>query len=85
MGDKGHLRVDVANLARSEPDKYSGEADMSKDTLGPESSEELRRSRYVEGQTRKAEGQVIMKTCPHCKRKREVLDSSYFLDKLSDE
>ncbi|GKA08266.1 hypothetical protein Tco_0687597 [Tanacetum coccineum] len=44
--------MDVANLARAEPDKCSGEADMSKDTSGPESPEELRRSWYVEGQTR---------------------------------
>ncbi|GJX56078.1 hypothetical protein Tco_0285975 [Tanacetum coccineum] len=46
------LRVDVANLARAEPDKCFGEADMSKDTSGLESLEELRRSWYVEGQTR---------------------------------
>nr|GFA72912.1 hypothetical protein [Tanacetum cinerariifolium] len=53
MGDKGHLRVDVANLARAEPDKCSEEADMSKDTSCPESLEEFRRSWYVEGQTSK--------------------------------
>ncbi|GKB06483.1 hypothetical protein Tco_0834716 [Tanacetum coccineum] len=37
---------------RAELDKCSGEADMSKDTSGPESPEELRRSWYVKGQTR---------------------------------
>nr|GFC36830.1 hypothetical protein [Tanacetum cinerariifolium] len=44
--------VDVANLARAEPDKCSEEADMSKDTSCPKSLEEFRRSWYVEGQTR---------------------------------
>ncbi|GKG49019.1 hypothetical protein Tco_0513166, partial [Tanacetum coccineum] len=36
--------VDVANQARAEPEKCSKEADMSKDTSGLESSEELWRS-----------------------------------------
>ncbi|GKG41591.1 hypothetical protein Tco_0473342 [Tanacetum coccineum] len=44
--------MDVANLARVEQDKCSGEVDMSKDTSGPESPEELWRSWYVEGQIR---------------------------------
>nr|GEY90849.1 hypothetical protein [Tanacetum cinerariifolium] len=51
-GDKGYLRMDVANLARAETDKCSGEADMLKDTSGPESPEELWRNWYVERQTR---------------------------------
>ncbi|GKB97046.1 hypothetical protein Tco_0983183 [Tanacetum coccineum] len=45
--------VDVANLARAEPDKCSGEADMSKDTSGLESPEELRRS-WITHPVRKA-------------------------------
>nr|GEY51604.1 hypothetical protein [Tanacetum cinerariifolium]GEY74305.1 hypothetical protein [Tanacetum cinerariifolium]GFB93765.1 hypothetical protein [Tanacetum cinerariifolium] len=40
----GYLRVDVANLAQAKPEKCSEEADMSKDTSGPESPEELQRS-----------------------------------------
>nr|GEW56054.1 hypothetical protein [Tanacetum cinerariifolium] len=36
--------VDVVNLAWAEPNKCSGEADMSKDTSSPESPKELRRS-----------------------------------------
>nr|GEU89841.1 hypothetical protein [Tanacetum cinerariifolium] len=42
--DMGHLRMDVANLARAEPDKCSGEADMLKDMTDPELVEELQRS-----------------------------------------
>nr|GFA73495.1 hypothetical protein [Tanacetum cinerariifolium] len=49
--DKGHLRVDVANLAWVKPDKCSREVDMSKDTSGPKSPKEFQRSWYVEGQT----------------------------------
>ncbi|GKF74096.1 hypothetical protein Tco_0220428, partial [Tanacetum coccineum] len=36
--------MDVANLAWAEPDKCFGEADMSKDTSGLESPEELKRN-----------------------------------------
>ncbi|GJY10309.1 hypothetical protein Tco_0378494 [Tanacetum coccineum] len=43
---------EVACDTKAEPDKCFREADTSKDTSGPESPEELRRSRYIEGQTR---------------------------------
>ncbi|GJZ32426.1 hypothetical protein Tco_0577862 [Tanacetum coccineum] len=41
-----------AKLAQAKSDKYSEEAEMSKDTSDPESPEELRRGWYVEGQIR---------------------------------
>ncbi|GKD75210.1 hypothetical protein Tco_1333492, partial [Tanacetum coccineum] len=41
-----------AELARAKLDKYSGDAGMSKDVLGPKQPGELRRSWYVEGHVR---------------------------------
>ncbi|GJX60652.1 zinc finger, CCHC-type containing protein [Tanacetum coccineum] len=50
--EKKHNEETSTNLAWTEPGKYSGEAGMSKDTPGPESPGELRRSWYVEGHVR---------------------------------
>ncbi|GJU14856.1 hypothetical protein Tco_1142822 [Tanacetum coccineum] len=50
--EKKHNEETSANLARTEPGKYSREVGVSKETSGEQSPREIRRSWYVEGHVR---------------------------------
>ncbi|GJS47409.1 hypothetical protein Tco_0597530 [Tanacetum coccineum] len=69
---KEKYNLDTATkLARAKPNKRSGDADLSKDKLGPESPLEFKRSWYVEGHIRSGViSSVLMQRCQRTIKQR---------------